>query len=134
MVGIERSSLRRAFCAVVERRDADTIRSVVRANVLEGSIIHTDEWRGYIGLDNACNVVHHTVNHSSFFKDPVTGVCTNTVEGLNGALKRSIPAQFRNNRYAPQYVDQFIWMRKNKGNLCLSFIELLSNSLLPTGK
>jgi transposase-like protein len=112
MVGIERTTLRREFCAVVESRDADTIRSVVRANVLEGSIVHTDEWRGYIGLDRACNVVHRTVNHSSFFKDPVTGVCTNTVEGLNGALKRSIPPQFRNNRYAPQYVDMFIWKRK----------------------
>jgi transposase-like protein len=132
MVGIERSSLRRAFCTVVERRDADMIQSVVSSNVLEGSIVYTDGWRGYKGLDVACNVVHRTVNHSKFFKDPATGICTNTVEGLNGALKRSIPLQFRNNRYAPQYVDQFIWRRKNVGVICEAFIELLRNSLLTT--
>lgn len=132
MVGIERTESRRAFCTVVEKRDAETIRSVVRTNVRENSIVHTDEWRGYIGLDVACNVVHSTVNHSRYFRDPVTGVCTNAVEGLNGALKRSIPQQFRNNRYAPQYIDQFIWKRKYAGSLCIAFIELLIHSLLPT--
>lgn len=132
MVGIERTPERRAFCVVVERRDAETIRSVVRSKVREGSIVYTEEWRGYIGIDISCNVVHQTVNHSRFFRDPITGVCTNTVEGLNRALKSSIPPRYRTNQYASQFVDQFIWMRLNKRSVCDAFIQLLRSSLLET--
>lgn len=134
LVGIERTTERRAFCEVVEKRDAETIHSVLRKCVTTGSIVHTDEWRGYNGVDVACSVTHRTVNHSRFFKDPQTGINTNAVEGLNGALKRSIPLKFRNNRYAQHYADQFIWKRVNKGNLCHAFIEVLRNSLLTTKK
>lgn len=134
IVGIEQGGQRRAFSTVVDRRDANTIREVVRENVLERSTVYTDEWRGYLGLEEACNVEHRTVNHSRHFRDPETGICTNTVEGLNGALKRSIPQKFRNNRYAPQFVDQFIWKRKNRNTLSASFIQLLRNSLMTTMK
>ena len=130
VVGIERGGQRRAFAVVVERRDAETIHSVINSNVCAGTTVYTDEWKSYIGIEVSCGVSHSTVKHKAHFKNPMTGVCTNTVEGLNGALKRSIPAQFRNNRYAPSFVDQFIWKRKFKDCLCKAFIEMLTNSKL----
>lgn len=130
VVGIERTPQRRAFCSVVERRDASHLQSVIQKNVCRGSIVYTDEWRGYIGIRESCEVEHRTVNHSRHFKDPVTGICTNTVEGLNRALKSTVPPQNRNNRFAQQFLDQFIWKRLFKNTLCQSFIEMLSRSLL----
>lgn len=130
ITGIERGTLKRGFGAVVERRDKETIRKIVSENVCTGSVVYTDEWKGYIGLDEACGVVHQTVCHSKFFRDPVSGVCTNSVEGLNGSLKHSIPPRFRNNQYASHFVDQYFWKRSNSANLCASFIQVLKYSLL----
>lgn len=130
IIGIERGPERRGFGVVVEHRDATTIRKVIQDNVCIGSTLYTDEWRGYIGISEACNVEHKTVKHKDGFKDMETGVCTNTVEGLNRAVKHSIPARFRNNQYAPQFIDQFFWKRRNKNTLCESFIQVLADSLV----
>lgn len=130
IMGIERSEKGRAFGAVVEHRDAVSIQSVLSANVKTGSVVYTDEWRGYIGISEACNVEHRTVCHKRNFRDRETGVCTNTVEALNGALKRSVQPRYRNNRYATSFVDQFIWKRVHRDSLCESFIRVLRESLL----
>ena len=111
----------RAFGVVVESRDAETIQSVLSSNVKEGSTVYTDEWRGYIGIGESCDVEHGTVCHKRNYRDPVTGVCTNTIEALNGALKRSIAPQYRNNQYAPSFVDQFIWKRMHRIH-CVSLL------------
>lgn len=47
-----------------------TLEQVIRAHVLPGSIIKTDEWRGYTHLVNmGMNYQHQTVNHSVNFVD-----------------------------------------------------------------
>ena len=58
MTGIERTVERRIFVVVVESRDAETIRKVISDHVHENSIVYTDGWKGYIGIDRVCNVRH----------------------------------------------------------------------------
>jgi transposase-like protein len=128
--GLEVTTEGRAFCVQVERRDAITLEEVIRNNVAEGSEVWTDGWKAYNEVSEKCNVVHKVVNHSLWFKDPLTGVCTNGVEGLNSALKSSIIPQHRTEKFASVCLAEFIWKRENKGKLCEAFIRLLQNSLV----
>ena len=127
--GIERTLERRIFCVQVESRDGETLCGVISRCVEEGSIVFTDEWKGYINIAERCNVEHHTVNHSKTFKDPVTGVCTNTVEGLNSAIKAAVPPRHRTENEVGSSLATFIWRRENKENLCGAFIDLLKKCL-----
>jgi len=54
----------------------------------------TDKWKGYDPLDHLGRVpqyVHQSVNHSRFFKDPLTRVCKNEVEAYWSRLKQEAP-------------------------------------------
>lgn len=64
----------------VKRRSAPVLERVIRRFVKPGTIIHTDCWRGYSGLENfGENYTHKTVNHSEGFN--IDGIHTNTIEG-----------------------------------------------------
>jgi len=128
--GIEMTPERRVFCVQVEARDAATLERIICENVVECSEVWTDGWKGYNGIREHCNVEHSVVNHSLYFKDPLTGVCTNGVEGLNCALKAAIRPQNRTEKFAARCLAEFIWKRENQNGLCDAFIELLRNSLI----
>ncbi|GBL78770.1 hypothetical protein AVEN_168919-1, partial [Araneus ventricosus] len=57
--------------------------------------------------------VHYTVNHSVNFKDPITGVHTNGIEGTWSAIK----AQFRSQGTEKvkdefdSYLGEYVWRR-----------------------
>jgi hypothetical protein len=38
---------------------------IIFGHMSPGSIVHTDGWRYYIGIDVACSVTHRVVNHAS---------------------------------------------------------------------
>jgi hypothetical protein len=58
---------------------------IIQDFVAYGSTIHTDSWKGYIGL-NAMGYVHKTVNHSVEFVSS-EGVHTQNIESTWRALK-----------------------------------------------
>ena len=66
---------------VLEDRTHKILSIAIRNHVLQGSIIYTDSWKGYNGL-NRYGFRQMTVNHSESFVHPETGVNTNTIEGL----------------------------------------------------
>ena len=41
----------------------------------------TDGWKGYVDLRMLFSE-HEVVNHSLYYKDPITNAHTNTIEGL----------------------------------------------------
>lgn len=76
--GVERES-KACFLKIVEKRDAKTLIKLITENVETGTVIVTDEWKGYKELIKA-NYSHKTVNHSKHFKNPETGETTNKIE------------------------------------------------------
>jgi transposase-like protein len=124
IVGIERTPEKKIFLVPVQNRNAITLRNILSKHVHQGSIIYTDLWKGYHGIENL-GFEHYTVNHSQTFRDPITGVCTNTVEGLNSGLKRRIPIRNRTENDIENHLGEYIWRRQNKNDLFNGFIKAL---------
>lgn len=78
--GIERESKKR-FIVEVDKRDETTLLPLCLKYIKPGSIVYSDCWKAYSRLHDH-GFIHHTVNHSKHFKDPVTGVHTNNIERL----------------------------------------------------
>ena len=77
-----------------------------------GSIIYSDKWRSYskISKYKGYKFSHKTVNHEKYFKDPETGVHTNTIEGMWKHLK-----SHKTGTGKPMfnyYFYEFAWRRK----------------------
>jgi len=122
--GVERTPDRKMFAVAVPDRSAETLHDIIRQYVRPGSIINTDLWRGYNGLGMQ-GYQHHTVNHSTNFRDPATGACTNTIEGTWAGIKVGIPARNRTEDNMQDQLLEFLWRRKNANNLWGGFINAL---------
>lgn len=77
------------FLVPIKTRDAINIDKIIEKYVKKGTAIYTDKWRRYSNLKNT-GYKHRTVNHKKHFKNPETGVHTNTIEGTWNGLKQSI--------------------------------------------
>lgn len=124
LVGVERTEERRVFLSHVYNRSAATLQAIIAKCVRPGSIIHTDKWKGYCGLSKNLDLEHYTVNHSKTFKDPITQVHTNTVEGTNNGLKIMIRPRNRGPEI-DDHLTEFVWRRKHSNNLWKAFIDAL---------
>ena len=56
-----------------------------------GTTIRTYCWAAYDLADE--DFIHETVNHSLYYKDPITGVHTNHIESNWRPLKRALHAK-----------------------------------------
>ena len=124
--GVERTPERKVFTVPVPERSAERLAEIIQRHVLPGSIIYTDLWRGYSRLSNLNDYKHSTVNHSLYFKDPSTGVHTNTIEGTWAGLKLKIPIKNRTENFIEPHLWEFLWRRKNKEMLWTAFIDALA--------
>ena len=68
---------------------------------------------------------HKTVNHSKQFKDPVTGVHSNTIEGNWSAIKRQTPVRCRTRSLVPLYLVRFMLNRNSPDNTLEELIKFL---------
>jgi len=71
------------------KRDKDTLLSLIKKNIKPGTEIHTDCWKGYIGLE-AEGYIHKTVNHSEQFVDSVIGAHTQNIESSWRSMRRNL--------------------------------------------
>ena len=89
--GVVRGDIPKYFVERVDRRDRVSLLRVIRRRVAPGSIIITDKWGGYRGLEIILyeqGYTHIVVNHRLWFVDPITGANTQTVECFWSVLKR----------------------------------------------
>ncbi|KAJ4449044.1 hypothetical protein ANN_00438 [Periplaneta americana] len=109
VVGIYDTTQKRGVIVFVVRRNRENIFPVIQNFVIPGTTIWTDEWRAYTGL-NEIGYVHNTVNHSRNFVDPVTGVCTNSVEAYWSRLKKFLrQINVLWSKLVAEHVDEFMW-------------------------
>jgi hypothetical protein len=123
--GVERTIQRRLFVVRVPDRSSTTISQVISQFVKPGSRILTDCWKGYNYLNSDATYLHDTVNHSLFFKDPLTNIHTNTIEGTWGAIKAKIPKRNRSGENIDDQLLTFIWRRQNSAHLWNAFLDAL---------
>lgn len=121
--GVERTDRRGIFTEVVSDRSAETLLDVISRHVIPGSIVYTDLWKGYQGIEERLGLTHITVNHSETYKDPVTGCHTNTIEGTWNGIKLRIPVRNRTNNSITENLMEFIWRRKHIADLWQGLVE-----------
>jgi transposase-like protein len=93
--------------------DAETLTSIIKKHVLSGTTVYTDCWKGYNKL-KLHNYIHRTVNYSKFFKDPRTGVHTNTIEGTWNGIKMGLPARNRTENGTIHHLIEYQWRKDNR--------------------
>ena len=69
--------------------NSDALHGFIKRNVDTDSIVHTDSFRAYNGLNDA-GYEHLTVNHFVTFKNRKTGACTNLIESAWAVIKRHL--------------------------------------------
>ena len=100
---------------------------VISRHVAQGSIVHTDLWRGHSDISDVLDVQHQTVNHSQHFVNPDDGTHTNTIEGTWNGMKMNIPSRKRCREGIEDHLFEFIWRRKNKDELWGGFINAMKS-------
>ncbi|CAO3648500.1 unnamed protein product [Mucor hiemalis] len=129
--GIQRSRLKnnvknenkKVFLEPIEERNIGNINEIIKKYIKKGTTIYTDCWKGYNGL-NKIGYKLKTVNHKKHFKDPITGIHTNTIEGTWNGLKQSIIPRNRDKKDIILYLREYQWRKKNREyNIWKNFLK-----------
>ena len=74
--------------SIVQRRTKEDLQPLIQEHIRAGSVIHSDDWRAYRGIDQL-GFTHRVVIHAHNFVDPNTGVHTNQIEGFWAHAKKT---------------------------------------------
>ena len=122
--GIERTQEKKIFLIRVKDRKSTTLSEEIIKYIKSGSIINSDMWKGYCNSEEL-GFNHFKVNHSKYFRDPESGACTNTIEGIWSGIKRTLQNYVKNEENINSGLFEYIWRRKNKNNEWNAFINAL---------
>jgi transposase-like protein len=94
-----------------------TLEFAIIDHVEPGTIINTDEWRGYASLRHL-GYGHMTVNHKAGEYVGDGGASTNSIESVWAVLKRGVYGTYHHvsQKHLGRYVDEFAF-RLNEGNV-----------------
>ena len=117
----------RGYVEIVERRNAATLFPIIQSVCLDGSIIHSDEWKDYLKIQSELGFQHHTVNHSKRFVAPV-GTHTQNIESYWNRIKQLIKRMNGCHRdFLHWYLQELMYRERfNEGNFFLNFVEHIS--------
>jgi transposase-like protein len=125
VVGIAERNGGRVYATVANDATRMTLHGIAKERILPESVVFTDEWPAYHGLENA-GYEHRRINHSAGVY-VVGDVHTNTIEGFWSLVKRGIGGVYHavGAKYLQTYLDEytFRYNRRNMGNLI--FTEIL---------
>ncbi len=99
----------------VPNAKSEHIHPFIKENVKEGSILFTDEWYAYNGLNEA--FTHDTIKH--MLKEYVRGeVHTNSIENFWSVLKRGIYGTYHqvSKKHIQKYLDEFSFKYSTREN------------------
>jgi transposase-like protein len=120
----ERGGRTRAI--VVPEIDKRTLYLAILRNVERNSILHTDEHRGYEGVDRL-SYTHQAINHGSgeYVRN---GVTTNSIESVFAVMQRGLHGVYHHasRKHLARYVNEFTW-RLNDGNVKRHSLERLDS-------
>ncbi len=124
MFGIYDPVAKEGYIELVDKRDTATLLPIIQRVVAPGTTIWSDEWAAYRRL-GTLGFVHQTVNHSEYFKDPVTGVCTNHVEAYWCSVKRRFKSMCgTDSQMVSSYLDEHMWRERYGKTPELAFINI----------
>jgi transposase-like protein len=85
-------------------------------NVEKGAILHTDEWKGYRGLNDHYTRVMCNHEHKEFVSE--AGATTNSMENFWSIVKRGVIGNYYHisKKYAQSYMDEFTFKQNQKEN------------------
>lgn len=115
----------RTIAVPVANTDKETLKQAIRENVIEGSMLHTDEHSSYTSLDATYD--RESINHSA--KEYKRGsVTTNGIESVWAVMKRGLYGVYHHasDKHLARYVDEFTF-RLNDGNVKHHTLERLAS-------
>jgi transposase len=104
------------------------LRSEIASHVLPKSMVFTDDWTGYSGIERRYR--HHRINHSQ--RIYVDGnVHTNTIEGFFGHFKTDVRGTHHSisTRWLPGYLNEWVWKWNHRKDDAAMFRMLLANAV-----
>ena len=115
----------RIMSMVIPDTTKDTLQGIIRQNVERGTVVNTDEWKSYIGLNG--DYTHLTVNHSDYQFKNCTAF-TNTIESMWAVLKRAYHGTFH--YMSPKHLQRYAFefdFRHNEGNVRYPTMDRISS-------
>ncbi|KCZ77490.1 hypothetical protein H311_01496 [Anncaliia algerae PRA109] len=111
---------------IVPDRTQSTLLNKIHEIIKPGTIIWSDEWRGYLNLRHDAQYIHQAVNYSYQFVDPTTGVHTQNIESYWNIQERRIKAKMGIKKekledYIVEWMCKDNYIRKNWNNFMLIF-------------
>lgn len=97
------------------KRDENTLLSLIQKHVATGSEIHTDCWKGYTNLEKY-GYIHKTVNHSTNFVDPDSGAYTQTIESSWRSLRARLSRGGIRQDMMIDHMCEYLWRYEIKKN------------------
>lgn len=115
---VERTAPGRVVALIANDATKNTLHGIAKEYILPDSIVYTDEWPSYHGLEKINGYQHRRVNHSAGVY--VIGTThTNTIEGFWSLVKRGIGGVYHSvsKKYLQTYLDEysFRYNRRNSG-------------------
>jgi transposase len=111
-----------------EGRHGFALHSRIRDHVLPASIVYTDEWQGYSGVER--QYTHKRIHHKK--RVYVSGdVHTQTIEGFFSLVKNGIRGVYHSvsTKWLQGYLNEYAWRYNRRDNQRAMFLDLLDEAV-----